>query len=122
MRMFNFLKWASPAAALVVFVACTLAHKPLLADEEGDARMGFTVLSAADGSPVKGVAVRAYESWSDVAYTDEAGCCEAWLHYRRNVEGPTVSFVDPSERFVSKDTVLADLRFRNIVVKLVPVE
>ena len=122
MRMFNFLKWASPAAALVVFAACTLAHKPLLVDAEGDARMSFTVLSAADGSPVKGVAVRAYESWSDVAYTDEAGCCEAWLHYRRNVEGPTVSFVDPSERFAAKDTVLADLRFRNIVVKLVPVE
>lgn len=122
MRMFNFLKWASLAAALVVFAACTIAHKPLLVDAEGDARMGFTVLSAADGSPVKGVAVRAYESWSDVAYTDEAGCCEAWLHYRRNVEGPTVSFVDPSERFAAKDTVLADLRFRNIVVKLVPVE
>ncbi len=122
MRMFNYLKWASLAAALVVFAACTLAHKPLLADEEGDARMGFTVVSAEDGSPVEGVAVRAYESWSDVAYTDEAGCCEAWLHYRRNVEGPTVSFVDPSERFAAKDTVLADLRFRNIVVKLVPVE
>ena len=122
MRMFSFLKWASPAATLVVFAACTLAHKPLLVDAEGDARMGFTVLSAADGSPVKGVAVRAYESWSDVAYTDEAGCCEVWLHYHRNVEGPTVSFVDPSERFAAKDTVLADLRFRNIVVKLVPVE
>lgn len=122
MRMFNFLKWASLAAALVVFAACTLAHKPLLVDAEGDARMGFTVLSAEDGSPVKGVAVRAYESWSDVDYTDEAGCCEVWLHYRRNVEGPTVSFVDPSERFAAKDTVLADLRFRNIVVKLVPVE
>ena len=122
MRLFNFLKWASPAAALVVFAACTIAHKPLLVDAEGDARMSFTVLSAADGSPVKGVAVRAYESWSDVAYTDEAGCCEVWLHYRRNVEGPTVSFVDPSERFAAKDTVLADLRFRNIVVKLVPVE
>ena len=122
MRMFSFLKWASLASALVVFVACTLAHKPLLADAEGDARMGFTVVSAEDGSPVEGVAVRAYESWSEVAYTDASGSCVAWLHYHRNVEGPTVSIADPSERFVSKDTVLADLRYRNIVVKLVPVE
>ena len=42
----------------------------------------------------------------------------AEIPYYRNQEGPYIRFEDPQGAFVVKDTTLADLRDREIVVKL----
>ena len=42
------------------------------------------------------------------------------IPYQRNVIGPFITFEDPEGKFAVKDTSLADLREREIVVKLNP--
>ena len=50
--------------------------------------------------------------------TGADGRCRVEIPYFRNVEGPYLRFEDPSGQFAAKDTTLADLRDRDIVIKL----
>jgi len=50
--------------------------------------------------------------------TDAAGHCRVEIPYLRHVEGPYLRFEDPNGQFAAKDTTLADLRDRDIVIKL----
>ena len=90
--------------------------------------MTFSVVSHASGEPLKGIKIvsaptsGSYMHQEEVGVTGEDGKCRVKLYYRRNLQGPVVSFQDPEEKYAVKDTTLADLQDREIVVKLDPNE
>ena len=121
----NLLKGFSLTGALFVFQACYGTMDSPLYEEYGVAPMSFSVVSHSTGEPLKGIKVMTsatsrYSDKQEVGVTGEDGRCRVNLYYRRNMEGPVISFQDPEEHFTVKDTTLADLQDREIVIKLDP--
>ena len=118
----NILKGASLTGALFVFQACYGTPQPPILEEDGRAPMSFTLLSGTTGEPLEGIRITG--SATGGSYSDELGVtgadgrCRVEIPYVNNLEGPFLSFEDPQGRFAVKDTTLADLRDREIVVKL----
>ena len=120
----NLLKGASLAGALFVFQACYGMPQDELYREGGLAPMSFSLVSRATGEPIEGIQVKG-GSWKGdmdgedaLGITGADGRCRVEIPYLRHVEGPYLRFVDPSGQFAAKDTTLADLRDRDIVIKL----
>ena len=118
----NILKGASLTGALFVFQACYGTPQPALWEETGTASMSFSLVSHATGKPLEGIEIWGSTGRDHVdrqlGVTDAKGQCRLELFYERNLKGPRIIFIDPQEQYVVKDTTLADLRDRDIVVKL----
>jgi hypothetical protein len=85
--------------------------------------MTFQLLDKANGNPIQGVhiyvSVYDYQGkGDDLGVTGADGLCKIDLPYVRNEEGPFIKFEDPNGIYATKDTTLADLRERRVVVKL----
>ena len=120
----TFLKGASLTGALFVFQACYGMPQDDLYREGGLAPMSFSLVSRTTGEPIEGIQVKG-SSWKGdldredaLGVTGEDGRCRVEIPYMRNQEGPYLRFEDPNGLFVAKDTTLADLRDRDIVIKL----
>ena len=120
----NLLKGASLTGALFVFQACYGMPQPDVYRESGVAPMSFSLVSRTTGEPLEGIQVKG-GSWKGdmdrenaLGVTGADGRCRVEIPYFRNVEGPYLRFEDPSGQFAAKDTTLADLRDRDIVIKL----
>ena len=120
----NLLKGASLTGALFVFQACYGMPQSPLYEDGGLAPMSFSLVSRTTGEPLEGIQVKG-GSWKrdmdreeSLGVTGEDGRCRVEIPYLRNVEGPFLRFEDPSGQFAAKDTTLADLRDRDIVIKL----
>ena len=120
----NILKGASLTGALFVFQACYGMPQSPLYEDGGTTPMSFSLVSHSTGEPLEGIRVKG-SSWKGsleredyLGITGEDGRCRVEIPYLRNVEGPYLRFEDPSGRFAAKDTTLADLRDRDIVIKL----
>lgn len=119
----HLLKGASLSTALFVFQACYGVPQPLY-DEDGMAPMHFSCISSETGAPLEGIQVRGKE-WKDGDYrllgvTDAEGKCKVEIPYLRNRPGPYLHFEDAAGHHIAKDTTLADLRDRDIVIKMIP--
>ena len=118
----NLLKGASLTGALFVFQACYGMPQVPLMEEGGVAPMSFSLYSRNTGEPLGGIEIwgNAGRGENDQVFgvTDAEGRCRVELPYIRNMEGPNLHFVDPQGAFAVKDTTLADLRDREIVIKL----
>ena len=120
----NLLKGASLTGALFVFQACYgMPQTPLMA-EGGEAPMTFSLVSHATGEPLEGIRIKG-GTWKQdldredvLGITDANGRCRVGIPYYRNQEGPVLRCEDPQGALVVKDTTLADLRDREIVIKL----
>ena len=120
----NLLKGASLTGALFVFQACYGIQQDDLYREGGLAPMSFSLVSRTTGEPLEGIRVKG-GSWKSDRDEEEAlgvtgadGRCRVEIPYLRHVEGPYLRFEDPTGQFAAKDTTLADLRDRDIVIKL----
>ena len=120
----NLLKGASLTGALFVFQACYGMPQSPLDLEGGNAPMSFSLVSRNTGEPLEGIRIKG-GSWKHdreredmLGITDANGHCRVVIPYLRNQEGPFLRFEDPTGSFSVKDTTLADLRDREIVVKL----
>ena len=115
----NLLKGVSLTGALFVFQACYgIKQGPLY--EDGVAPMNFRMVSHKTGLPVEGVRVLVND-WGSlriIGQSDADGRCHVEIPYVRNEKGPFLTFEDPQGFFQPKDTTLADLRDREIVIKL----
>ena len=119
----NLLKGASLTGALFAFQACYGIAEPPLFEEGGEAPMSFSLVSKSTGEPLEGIRISASESVSygmrtELGVTGTDGKCKVTIPYRRNVEGPFIVFEDPQGQYSVRDTTLADLRERDIVVKM----
>ena len=118
----NILKGASLTGALFVFQACYGMPQPALWEEGGEAPMSFSLVSKATGQPLEGIEIWGNDGFGSndrmLGVTGADGSCRVELSYRRNFEGPVLHFVDPQEFYSVKDTTLADLRDRTVVVKM----
>ncbi len=120
----NLLKGASLTGALFVFQACYGMPQAPLGEENGEAPMTFSLVSRTTGEPLEGIRIKGgawkqdMERENVLGITDANGRCRVGIPYYRNLEGPFVQFEDPQGAFVVKDTTLADLRDREIVIKL----
>lgn len=115
----NLLKGASLTGALFVFQACYgIPQGPL--DERGVAPMNFKLVSHETGLPVEGVQilVNDFGTLNLLGRTNAEGRCHVEIPYIRNEKGPFLTFEDPQGFYQPKDTSLADLRERDIIVKL----
>ena len=122
----NLLKGASLTTALFIFQACYGVPQPALYREEGLAPMSFSLVSRDTGEPLKGILIKGSgispDYYSDLGMTGEDGRCSVNIPYNRNMEGPFLRFEDPEGRMAAKDTTLADLREREILIQMVPQE
>ena len=88
--------------------------------------MSFTVLSHADGTPLEGITVKGDPCNKDpqqvLGVTDANGQCKVSIPYVRNMEGPFLRFEKEDGQYFAKDTSLTDLRERNIVIKMDPIQ
>jgi len=117
----NILKGISLTGALFVFQACYGIARPPLYEDCGEAPMTFTLVSHATGAPLEGIRILggAYQNQKhDLGTTGADGKCRVEIPYFRNESGPFLSFQDPEGKYMVKDTTLADLRERDILVKL----
>ncbi|MBO7069778.1 MAG: hypothetical protein J6S62_03330 [Bacteroidales bacterium] len=120
----NLLKGASLTTALFIFQACYGMPQNAMLDEYGEAPMTFLVHSKATGAPVEGVLVQGSSNenggmaYRNLGVTDSNGVCKVNIPYYRNVRGPWLRFEDPSGNYAVKDTVLYDLRERDIEIDL----
>ena len=120
----NLLKGASLTGALFVFQACYGMPQPDIYGESGLAPMSFSLVSRATGEPLEGIQVKGGSMKRDMdgenalGTTGADGRCRVEIPYLRHLEGPYLRFEDPNGHFVAKDTTLADLRDRDIVIKL----
>lgn len=115
----NLLKGISLTGALFVFQACYgTPYDPFY--EEGVAPMSFSLVSHTTGEPLEGILVKV-KNWGEmheIGKTDASGHCRVQIPYLRNEVGPYLTFEDPQEFYTLKDTVLADLRDRDVVIKM----
>ena len=122
----NLLKGASLTTALFIFQACYGVPMPPMYEDGGVAPMSFSLVSGKTGEPLVGIQVKAKADarWSDYQerVTGEDGRCSVSIPYNRNMEGPFLHFEDPEGRVAAKDTTLADLRKREILIQMVPQE
>ena len=120
----NLLKGASLTGALFVFQACYGMPEPPLYEEAGEAPMSFSLVSKSTGEPLEGIrigsnaTINRKEGMIERGITDAQGKCRVYIPYRRNIEGPFVFFEDPEGHYSDKDTVLLDLREREIRIEL----
>ena len=116
----NLLKGVSLTGALFVFQACYGTPQDPLNDEQGVAPMSFSLVSHSTGAPLEGIRVLV-KDWGDlreIGTTDAAGRCRVEIPYFRNQMGPDLTFEDPQGLYTARDTTLADLREREIVIKM----
>ena len=117
----NILKGASFATALFIFQACYGVYQPLY-DEAGEAPMTFSLVSQKTGEPLENINIlgSAFSTGNmqNLGTTGSDGRCSVILPYIRNAQGPYIRFQDPDGIYTVKDTTLADLRNREIVIKL----
>ncbi|MBQ1618368.1 MAG: hypothetical protein II095_02425 [Bacteroidales bacterium] len=124
----NLLKGISLTGALFVFEACYGVPLPPLLDNPGEAPMSFSLVSRLTGEPLQGIQVLGRVSGDDwyhstaLGITGEDGMCNVEIPYDRNTYGPFLRFEDPEGLYIPKDTVLTDLRERNIIIKLDPLQ
>ncbi|MBQ3766203.1 MAG: hypothetical protein II874_05655 [Bacteroidales bacterium] len=122
----NLMKGASLTGALFVFQACYGMPQDPKYFEYGEAPMSFSLLSHTTGEPLEGIRVMGRstkgDSYQELGTTGADGNCHVSIPYFRNQEGPFLMFEDPKGRFASKDTSFADLRERNIPIKLYPIQ
>lgn len=122
----NLLKGASLTGALFAFQACYGMPEPTLYEEAGEAPMSFSLVSKSTGEPLQGIrigsnaTINRKEGMVERGVTDAQGKCRVNIPYRRNIEGPFVFFEDPEGHYLDKDTVLLDLRERDIIIKMDP--
>lgn len=118
----NLLKGASLTTALFIFQACYGTAERLYLEDRGEASMSFTVTSRTSGEPLQGIRVSGSEdndlSFLDLGTTGPDGRCSVQIPYYRNVRGPYIRFMDPSGYYEVKDTVLYDLRERDIEIRM----
>lgn len=118
----NILKGASLTGALFVFQACYGTPQPALWEDSGIAPMSFSLVSRTTGQPLEGIEIWGNDGFGEndrqLGVTGADGRCRVDLPYRRNLEGPFLHFVDPQEQYAVKDTSLADLRDRTVLIKL----
>ena len=116
----NLLKGVSLTGALFVFQACYGVPQSPMYEEEGVAPMTFSLVSHSTGAPLEGIRVLARngEALREIGTTDAAGYCRVEIPYRRNLSGPFLTFEDPQGKYSAKDTTLADLRDRDILIKM----
>ena len=118
------LKGASFTTALFIFQACYGPYNEIMLEERGEAPMSFSVSSKATGEPLGGIRILSAEYDAGGAYYQELGItgsdgrCSVIIPYTRNLKGPFLRFEDPQELYSQKDTVLYDLRERDIEIKL----
>ena len=123
----NLLKGFSLTGALFVFQACygTPCVPPY---QDGEyTPMSFSVVSHKTGEPLKGIKILSYPAPNyyfkeQVGVTGEDGRCRVDLYYLRDIERAFITFEDPQVKYEAKDTSLVDLRDREIVIKLEPVQ
>ena len=120
----NLLKGASLTTALFIFQACYGVPQPALYEYEGLAPMDFTLVSRDDSEPLKGIRITCNTGlgsyYSELGVTGEDGRCHVEIPYIRNVKGPVLRFEDPENLQAPKDTMLADLREREILIRMNP--
>lgn len=123
----NLLKGASLTTALFIFQACYGVPMPPMYEDGGVAPMSFSLVSGKTGEPLVGIQVKAKADarWSDyqeLGVTGQDGRCSVEIPYERNFDGPFLRFEDPEGKLSPKDTSLADLREREIVIRMLPSE
>ena len=122
----NLLKGVSLTGALFVFQACYGTPQDSPFYEEGKASMSFSLVSRSTGAPLEGIRVKvnvkesrhAPEGVHEIGRTDAAGHCRVEIPYLRNEMGPYLTFEDPQGQYITKDTVLTDLRDWEVVIKM----
>lgn len=117
----DILKGASLTGALFVFQACY--GSPQIEYREGGAPMRFSLVSARTGEPLEGIGIAAKPLkegiYQLIGTTGADGKCEVFIPFVRDLgEGPYLQFTDANGVYAAKDTTLADLRQRDIVIKL----
>lgn len=117
----NLLKGVSLTGALFAFQACYGIAEPPLYEEWGEAPMSFKVVSQETGAPLEGIGI-GFDNYDAFAFTGADGLCHVDIPYRRNLKGPVIHFKDLEGNYASKDTTLNDLREREILVKMKPVQ
>lgn len=119
----NILKASTLTTALFIFQACYgTPHDMMLERERGVAPMSFSLVSDDTGAPLEGIKILASETdtpTNEIGITGTDGRCKVELFYLRNIQGPNLRFQDPEGQYVPQDTTLADLREREIVIKMV---
>ena len=130
MKLFrNLLKGLSLTSALFVVQACYGTPQSSMLFEGGVAPMYFSLVDNKTNEPVEGIVVYGNPQALKYNYTDSLtkvgvtgvdGKCHVELSYLRNQEGPFLTFKDPAGKYNTKDTTLADLRERDILIKLDP--
>ena len=120
------MKGASLTSALFVFQACYGTPMNSLYEEGGDAPMSFSIVSHDTGKPLEGVKIQAStirdRGFQEIGVSGADGTCDVQIPYRKNQIGPFLRFEDAEGKYFAKDTSLADLRQRDIVIKLDPVK
>lgn len=114
----NFLKGASLTTALFIFQACYGTPEWL-----HDVDVSFRVVSAEDGKPLDDVGIysRVYKSsnldWILCGYTNESGVANVMAGVIDG-QSPEFRFEAGDSTYAVKDTVIADLRQREILIRL----
>lgn len=117
----NLLKGISLTGALFVFQACygsPEADKPI----PDYTPMGFSVVSHTTGAPLEGIKIMAQTGYEyrELGVTDAGGKCRVDLPYYMEMRGPSIRFEDPNGNYSVKDTLFADLRVNEILIKMDP--
>lgn len=122
--MHNLLKGASLTTALFIFQACYGVPQPALYEDYGEAAMSFSLMSKSTGKPLEGIVIsgsaRSGKYYQELGVTGPDGRCSVNIPYIRNAQGPFLEFEDPAGNYMPKDTSLADLREREIVIRMTP--
>ncbi|MBR3031003.1 MAG: hypothetical protein IKH93_07640 [Bacteroidales bacterium] len=123
MKLFrNLLKGLSLTSALFVVQACYGTPQPSMFGEGGEAPMSFSLVAEDTGEPLEGIVISANrvegQNKYELGITDADGKCRTTIPYMRNLEGPFLKFEDPEGKYSAKDTVIADLRDREILIRL----
>lgn len=123
MKLFrNLLKGLSLTSALFVVQACYGTPQPSMFGEGGEAPMSFYLVSADTGEPLEGIVISGKrvedQNKYELGITGADGKCRTAIPYMRNLEGPFLQFEDPEGKYSAKDTVISDLRDREILVRL----
>ncbi|MBO4558381.1 MAG: hypothetical protein J5693_07220 [Bacteroidales bacterium] len=121
----NLLKASTLTTALFIFQACYgTPQKPYW--EIGEAPMTFSLVDRTSGAPLEGISIKAGISAGElpveIGVTGADGRCSVSIPYERNTIGPALNFQDPDGNYMPKDTVLADLREREVLIELTPAE
>ena len=111
----NILKASTLTTALFIFQACYGTPQRDFY-EPGKARMSFSLVSKTTGLPLEGITISVGEN--ELGVTNADGHCVVLIPYERNTIGPFVNFQDPEGKYMPLDTMLADLRERDILIEL----